>query len=154
MERLDRGLRAELGRLGAPGGGDLAAIVDAWPALVGEHNARRSWPGRISRDGTLHVHTADSVWAHQLGLLGPDILERLRGRLGTAAPGSLRFAPGPLPSPADLEPERRPRPPEPSANDREEAFSLAAGIGDEELRDLVARAAAASLAAARSDRGF
>jgi hypothetical protein len=154
MDRLARDLRAELGRLGAPGGGDLAAIVDAWPVLVGEDNARRAWPARIARDGTLHVHTADSVWAHQLGLLGPDILERLRKRLGTAAPRSLRFAAGPLPSPADLEPDRLPQPPEPSPTDRQEAAALAAGIDDDELRDLVARAAAASLAGARSDRRF
>jgi hypothetical protein len=154
MERLERDLRAELGRIGAPGGGDLTAVVDAWPALVGEHNARRSWPARIGRDGTLQVHTADSVWAHQLGLLGPDILERLRERLGGGAPSALRFVPGPLPMPADLEPERRPQAPDPSPADREEAAALASGIADDDLRDLVARAAAASLAGARSDRGF
>jgi predicted nucleic acid-binding Zn ribbon protein len=154
MERLDRDLRATLGRLGGSGDADLAAIVEVWPALVGEQNARRSWPARIGRDGTLHVHTADSVWAHQLGMLAPDIRARLAERLGRSAPASLRFAPGPLPAPGDLEPARRPRIAEAGPEERVEAASIASGIEDEELRELVARAAAASLARARSDRGF
>jgi hypothetical protein len=155
MERLDRDVRRALRGLGAPDGGDLAAIADAWPSLVGEQNARRSWPGRIGRDGTLHVHTADSVWAHQLAMLAPEILERLRKRLGAeASPAGLRFAPGPLPAPAEVEPGARPRPVEPAPGDRSEAASLTAGITDDELRELVARAAAASLARARSDRRF
>jgi len=154
MDRIDRDLRTELGRLGSPDGGDLAAIVGVWPELVGEANARRSWPARIARDGTLVVHAADSVWAHQLGMLGPDIHERLRDRLGTAAPRALRFAPGPLPAPAEIEPSRRPRAAEPTPADRSEAEMLTSGIVDEKLRELVARAAAASLARARSDRSF
>jgi hypothetical protein len=154
MERIDRDLRTTLGRLGGSGDADLAEIVDAWPALVGEENARRSWPARLGQGGTLHVHTADSVWAHQLGMLAPDIRARLAERLGRAAPTSLRFAPGPLPAPADLEPDRRPRAAEPGPQERDEAASIASGIEDEELRELVARAAAASLARARSDRGF
>ena len=154
MERLGSDLRSELGRLGSPGGADITAVVDAWPTLVGEQNARRSWPARIGRDGTLLVHAADSVWAHQLGLLAPDILTLLRERLGAAAPASLRFAPGPLPAPAEVDPKRRPRPLEPGPEDRSEAAALTAAIADDELRELVARAAAASLAKARSDRRF
>jgi hypothetical protein len=42
--------------------------------------------------------------------------------------------------------------PEPSADDRLRAAELAASIGDEKLRNLVARAAAASLAGSRSRR--
>jgi hypothetical protein len=38
--------------------------------------------------------------------------------------------------------------------DRQEASGWAAAIEDEELRELVSRAAAASLARARSSRGF
>jgi hypothetical protein len=154
MERLGRDLRFVLGRLGVPGGSDITAVVDTWPSLVGEQNARRSWPARIGRDGTLLVHAADSVWAHQLGLLAPEILALLRERLGTAAPASLRFAPGPLPAAAEADPGRRPRPVEPAAKDRSEAAALTAAIADDELRELVARAAAASLARARSDRRF
>ena len=154
MERLDRVLGQELGRLGPSGGADLAAIVAAWPAAVGPENARRAWPARIGRDGTLHVHTADAVWAHQLTMLGPQVLAALGARLGTAAPASIRFAAGPLPAPADLEQARRPTPAEPTPDDVAEASSLTASLADDELRDLVSRAAAASLARTRSDRRF
>jgi hypothetical protein len=155
MERLSRDIRGELGRLGGPDGGDLAAVAGAWPELVGEQNARRSWPARIGRDGTLVVHAADSVWAHQLGMLGPEILERLRERLEAgAAPAAIRFVPGPLPAPADVEPSARPQPVQAAPEDREEAAALTAGMADEELRELVARAAAASLARGRSSRRF
>jgi hypothetical protein len=44
--------------------------------------------------------------------------------------------------------------PAPSADELGTASELAAKIGDEKLRKLVARAAAASLANARSDRTF
>jgi hypothetical protein len=154
MDRLGADVRHALGRLGGSGPADLTAIVDAWPALVGLENARRSFPARIGKDGTLHVHTADSVWAHQLGMLAPEIRARLVERLGAAAPAALRFAPGPLPAPADQHPDRRPRAPEPAPEDRAEAAALTSGLGDDELRALVARAVAASLARARSDRGF
>jgi hypothetical protein len=43
-------------------------------------------------------------------------------------------------------------PPRPTDADRVEAAELAAQIGDEKLRNLVARAASASLAAARDTR--
>jgi hypothetical protein len=41
-----------------------------------------------------------------------------------------------------------------SDDDASRAADIAAPIADENLRELVARAAAASLAKARSDRGF
>jgi hypothetical protein len=42
----------------------------------------------------------------------------------------------------------------PAARERAEAAALTAAIADDELRELVARAAAASLARARADRRF
>ena len=154
MDRLERDLRRELGRLGAPGGGDLAAIVDAWPSLAGETVARNAWPLRLSRDNTLHVATSSSTWAFELGRLGAELLQRLEERLGEAAPAALRFAPGPLPEPATAAPERRPRPVAASEEERVEAASLTACLDDENVRKLLARAAAASLARARSGRDF
>ncbi len=154
MERIGKALGTELGRLGPAGDADLAAIVAAWPAAVGEENARRAWPARIGGDGTLRIHTADAVWANQLTLLGPQILAVLRERLGSAAPRTIRFAAGPLPSPAEVEPARRPQPVTADENDVERAAALTAGIADDDLRGLVARAAAASLARARSSRRF
>jgi predicted nucleic acid-binding Zn ribbon protein len=77
-------VRGELSRFGPQAG--MAELVEAWPAAVGEQIARFAWPARIARDGTVHVHTADSVWAFELGHRAAEIA----GRLGVT---SLRFAP-------------------------------------------------------------
>jgi len=149
LDRLAEGVRSELSRLGPQA--EIGRIAEAWPAVVGEQIARNAWPARIGRDGTLHVHTSSSTWAFELEQLAADI----RGRLGSLAPPKVRFAPGPLPEPetasageafADA---RRP-----SAEEERVAAELAAEIDDEKLRKLVARAAAASLARARSGRSF
>ena len=95
------------------------------------------------------MHTSSSAWAFELAQLESDV----RSRLGELAPPRIRFAPGPLPEPETtpgVAPHRDP--PRPTASDRAEAAGLAARIGDETLRDLVARAASASLAAARDNR--
>lgn len=146
MEELGRHVRRELGRFG-PVDGDMVGIVRAWPAAVGETVARNAWPARLARDGTLHVNTASSTWAFELGRLAPAILEQLRGDLGSATPPALKFAPGPVPdAEAEAAERRAPSPPAVAPEHRAEAAAIAAGIDDEELRELVARAAAASLA--------
>jgi hypothetical protein len=72
----------------------------------------------------------------------------LQERLGDAAPASLRFAPGPLPEalPERVEASER-TVPKVSEADRAEAARIAAGIENQDLREAVARAAEASLAA-------
>jgi hypothetical protein len=126
-------------------------LAEAWPAAVGEQIARNAWPARIARDGTLHVHTSSSTWAFELEQLATDI----RARLGKLAPPRLRFAPGPLPEADTPKSDRTPHDvPAPSADELAAASKLAAEIGDEKLRKLVARAAAASLAKTRSGRTF
>jgi hypothetical protein len=150
MDRLDDRIQRELRRVTPSGTSAMIAIVRAWPGVVGDENARRAWPARLARDGTLHVNATDSIWAFQLGLLAESILERLREELGDATPPALRFVAGPVPEPAAEPPDRRlPEPPQVAAADARRGRSLAAGIEDKELRELVARAAAASLAKAR-----
>ena len=123
--------------------------------MVGDAIARRAWPLRIARDGTLHVATSSSTWANELGFLADEIVERLRARLGPDAPSRLRCAVGPVPESAADKPEPTVRrPPEVPAEIGEEADSAAAAIDDPELRELVARAARASLLKARSGRDF
>jgi len=153
MERLGDSLEQELRRFGTTG--SMPAIVAAWPAAVGEEVARNAWPARISRDGVLHVNTASSAWAFELTQLASVVLERLAPTLGDVAPKGLRFAPGHLPEPTVATPdELRPRPVEPSRQQLAEARDLASPIEDDELRERVAKAAALSLATARSDRRF
>lgn len=125
------------------------SLETAWPAAVGPENARVAWPAKLGRDGTLHVNTRDATWAFELGMLAEEVLAGLREVLGTAAPRALRFNPGPLPeAPSGVARERV----ESSAEELRQGAEIAAGVEDPELRDLVARTAAASLARARRNR--
>jgi len=149
MERLADAVRGELSRFGAPA--EIGRLADAWPAAVGEQIARNAWPARIARDGTLHVNTSSSAWAFELTQLEAAIREKL----GALAPAKVRFAPGPLPEPlTTAEDASSATAPQPSDDDRVRGTELAASIGDEKLRNLVARAAAASLAGSRDSRSF
>ena len=151
MERLDAEVRRELGRFG-PIEGDTAAIVRAWPHAVGTTVARNAWPARIARDGALLVHTASSTWAFELGRLAETILPQLREQLGAGTPRALKFAAGPLPDPrAESTAGGAEVTLESSPERLAEAAAIAAEIEDDDLRRLVARAAAASLS--RADRG-
>ena len=153
MERIGEAVRRELGRFGTTGA--MADLVSAWPTAVGEQVSANAWPARLARDGTLHVATSSSAWAFELGHLESEILPRLRKALGASAPGRLKFAPGPLPEPAPAV-SATPREPlaEPTLEQVPEARSWAAGIGSEELRKTVEKAARASLARAGSGRSI
>lgn len=139
MEPLGDEVRRELGQFGPQAG--MAALVDRWPDAVGPAIARNAWPARIARDGTVHVHTADSVWAFELGQRAAEIAAR-------AGVERLRFAPGPLPEAAE-EPVVEPL--QVSDADAELARALAAGIEDEKLRETVQKAVSFSLARGRRD---
>jgi hypothetical protein len=147
LEPIGDVVRRELGRFGR--GEAIAEIVEVWPEAVGESIARNAWPARIARDGTLHVATSSSTWAFELGLLEPDIRKRLAAVLEKGAPVSLRFAPGRLPEASLEATEKRPASPvEPTSAEQLEGERMAEAIDDQNLRKVVARAAAASLARA------
>jgi hypothetical protein len=149
MERVGDEVARELGRFGPVSG--MAPLVEAWPQVVGAEIARNAWPARIGRDGTLHVHARDSIWAFEL----TSRAEEVRSRLGELAPPRLAFTPGPLPehSPEPSE-QGPPDPPTPSAEHVAEADSLSRVIRDDDLRKVVAKTIAASLARADNDRSF
>ena len=156
LERIGSELQRELGRLGP--GGAITEVVAAWPAAVGAAIAANAWPARIGRDRTLHVATSSSAWAFELTHLEVTVRARLEERLGAAAPPRLRFAPGHLPEPG-AEPAQPPERPVPIPSPRAAAAGreIAASIADPDLRDVVERAAAASLAGAEGrpdDRPF
>ena len=141
MDPLGDQLRKELKALGPNAA--ISATVEAWPDAVGAEIARNAWPARFQRDGTLIVHAKDSVWAFELGHRAAQIAERLPGR------PPLKFVPGPLPEPGAPE-EAAPAPPAATLEQQQRAAEWAASIEDEGLREAVAKAAAASLAARRS----
>jgi hypothetical protein len=154
VKKIGSDVQRELERFGPLAAG-MSELVVAWPALVGEQIARNAWPSRLGRDGTLHVATSGSTWAFELTQLAPELLQRLREALGDLAPQALRFGPGKLPerSPQTNEAPARPVV-RPGAAEAKRASELAASIEDENLREVVAKAAAASLARAADDRSF
>lgn len=152
-ERIGDVVRGELARFGPAGA--MGDVVAAWPAAVGDGIAANAWPARIARDGTLHVNTSSSAWAFELTQLREKIAESLTEALGPIAPTAFRFAPGPIPEAAAETVKEDTRtvlkvPPELE----EEGRRMAAGIGDDSLREAVAAAAAASLAARAANRAF
>jgi hypothetical protein len=149
MDRIGDAVKGELRRFGPAAG--MADLVAAWPAAVGEGIARNAWPARFQRDGVLIVHAVDSVWAFEL----TQRAEEIAGRLGTLVPKGLRFVPGPLPeAPAEASPGDRTEVRAATLDEARTAAGWAAAVEDPELRELVARAARASLARAPSGRGF
>ena len=147
-------MRRALRGSGVPDAGALAAVTRAWPDAVGPAIARSAWPQRIARDGTLHVAVESAVWAFELALLEPELRKQLTAGLGSEAPArlSFRFAVGPIPAAGD-DPRIAPvAAAVPGPEEESVAVSVASVIEDPELREIVRRAAAASLAAHRSDR--
>jgi hypothetical protein len=147
MKRIDSEVKQELARLGPAAA--IGTVAEVWPAVVGESIAANAYPARIARDGTLHVSASSSTWAFELSQLAPQILARLQERLGSTAPNSLRFALGQVPEPAEgSRPQGTPEPLQPTPEHEAQADELVAEIGDEELREIVKKAAALSLARA------
>jgi hypothetical protein len=149
VERVGPDIARQLRRFGPAAG--MGPVVEAWPAAVGAEIARNAWPARITRDGTLHIHTQDSVWAFELTTRA----EEIRARLGAVAPRRIAFAAGPLPEPEE-DPLAAPgrAPVTPTAEHVAKADSLTRVIRDEDLRKVVAKTVAASLADGDNDRSF
>lgn len=146
LEAIATEVRRELARLGPAAG--LGEVVKVWPEAVGAAIAANAWPARVTRDGTLHVATSSSAWAFELTQLEANVRTKLAARMDGEAPSCLRFAPGPLPEPGrEVVPASKRTVPKASRGARAEAERLAAEIEDSALRQAVARARAASLAA-------
>jgi predicted nucleic acid-binding Zn ribbon protein len=59
----------------------LARVQSAWAEVAGNAVAGESQPVS-EHDGTVTVECRSAVWAQELELLAPELLERLGGRLG------------------------------------------------------------------------
>ena len=72
----------------------LARVQSAWGAVVGETIGAESKPVS-EHDGTVTVACRSSVWAQELELMAPELVERinvaLAGEGGRPAVGELRF---------------------------------------------------------------
>ena len=78
----------------------LAAVQAVWPEAVGEAIAREARPV-TERDGTVTVACSSSVWAQEIGLMGPSLCDALNARLGSERVTTLRCT---------AKPVRKPRP--------------------------------------------
>jgi hypothetical protein len=67
----------------------LAEAQRAWPEAVGRAIAAEAQP-TAERAGVLTISCSASVWAQELDLMGPAIVERLNGLLQTGSIGRLR----------------------------------------------------------------
>jgi predicted nucleic acid-binding Zn ribbon protein len=65
----------------------------AWQEVVGEAVARRTRAERL-RGGTLHVRVATSAFANELSMMKPEILARLRPRVGGQPITDVRYTVG------------------------------------------------------------
>ena len=71
----------------------LARVQGVWDEAVGPTVAAEAQP-RAESSGTVFVDCASAVWAQELELLGPDLVERLNGVLegpDRAPVAALRF---------------------------------------------------------------
>ena len=67
----------------------LAEVQRVWPDAVGDVVAAQAEPTG-ERDGVLVVTCSSAVWAQELDLMAPDLIERLNGVLDGASVRSLR----------------------------------------------------------------
>jgi predicted nucleic acid-binding Zn ribbon protein len=67
----------------------LAEVQRAWPEAAGAAVAAEARPV-AERDGVLTVACRSSLWAHELQLMGPAVVDRLNAALGAARVRELR----------------------------------------------------------------
>lgn len=77
-------------RLEQLAGSDMVRACRAWNTVAGEAVRAAASPARLSR-GTLTVACDSSVWAQELTLMAPEILERMRDLDPDVAVQRLRF---------------------------------------------------------------
>lgn len=121
----------------------LAVPPRVWNEAVGLKVAERARPETLER-GILTVRVATSVWAHELSLLAPTILERLRSH-GVAA-RELRFKTAPIDAPLRVSERRVDKVVPPPAPVPTSIASTIARIEDPDLRRELERAVRSNLA--------
>jgi hypothetical protein len=124
----------------------LVRALAWWEAHLPARISKNARPAKIVR-GALVIHTASSAWAQELVMLLPRHLEALAAAVPGLDPGKVRVQSGPLP-PRPLGPAPVPPASPPLAlHELPESVARAlASIGNDAVREAVARAAAQSLA--------
>ena len=71
----------------------LARVQGCWAEAVGDLVSAEAQPVS-EREGVVTVACRSSVWANELELLGPELLEKVNAALGEPAVAQLRFKAG------------------------------------------------------------
>jgi hypothetical protein len=142
-----RAVGAAVAKLAAPivekrGGGHLARLKAAWPAIAGAQWSVSAWPAALGRDGALKLRVVPAA-ALELQHRGPFLIERINLFLGGAVVTRLVLVQALLPQSAIA----AVAPPRPLTADEEAALEQTlCGIADPELRAALAGLGRAVLA--------
>lgn len=71
----------------------IARVQGCWADAVGDVVSTEAQPVS-ERDGVVTVACRSSVWAQELEMLGPDLLEKVNAALGDQSVAQLRFKAG------------------------------------------------------------
>jgi hypothetical protein len=134
-----RAVGAAVAKLAAPivekyGGGHLARLKAAWPAIAGADWSVSAWPATLGRDGALKLRVVPAA-ALEFQHRGPLLIERINLFLGGAVVTRLVLVQALLPQAAVAAAP----PPRPLTAEEEAALEQTlCGIGDPELRTALA----------------
>jgi hypothetical protein len=145
MDRLDKHFKTLTRAVYERHGFAYGEILAHWDAIVGEKLAEHSRPERIKwpkqpisarKYGGVLVVRTEPGFALELQYEGPRLMERMNGYFGYGAIAAVKIVPG------RIDPEGRHKPSQPADPSPEEELHLKvrlAGIGDEALRNALAR---------------
>jgi len=130
-------------------GGQVGRLRGEWPTVVGRAVADHTAPGYLT-GAVLTLYVDEAAWLTELNFQRPALVARINEWAGDAWLRDLRLVQHALPA-AEPPPAARPTPPAIDPTVRDRARQAAAGIEDEGLRDLIARALAAGSRRRRND---
>lgn len=123
----------------------LVRALAWWDRHVPPRIVRNARPAKLVR-GLLVIHAVTSAWAQELTMLLPRFVPGLVAGVPGLDPRRIKVQVGPLPARPPARPEPPKIPPLDVSQLPDGVGRALAAIGDDQLRDAVARAAAQSLA--------
>lgn len=123
-----------------------------WDRHVPPRISRNARPAKLYR-GSLVIHAVTSAWTHEISMTLPQWIDGMERAVPGLDPRKVRVKVGPLPPrPPPPAPREAPIPPLSVTQLPDEVAAGLSRIGDDRVRDAIARAAAQSLAPRRTPR--
>jgi len=136
-------------RKGLEQGGLVGRLRSEWPAVVGRAVADHTAPGYLT-GGVLTLYVDEAAWLTELNFQRPILVARINEWAGNAWLSDLRLVQHSLPA-SEPPVAAHPAPPAVDPKVRDRARQAVAGIEDEALREVIARALAAGSQRPRND---